>query len=62
MTSYASQYPATIDFDLEYKKFFEAFYAASDAPGAEAHEEYTKFFAEDATLIMASKKVKGRAG
>jgi len=62
MTSYASQYPATIDFDLEYKKFFETFYAASDAPGAEAHEEYTKFFTEDATLIMASKRVEGRAG
>ncbi|EDU39692.1 hypothetical protein TUN199_04044 [Pyrenophora tritici-repentis] len=61
MTSYASQYPPSIDFDPAYKKFFESFYAASDTPGAQAHDEYTKYFTEDATLIMASKKVAGRA-
>ncbi|RMZ69922.1 fungal specific transcription [Pyrenophora seminiperda CCB06] len=61
MHSYASQYPTSIDFDIAYKNFFERFYAASDAPGAEAHDQYTTFFAEDATLIMASKQVQGRA-
>ncbi|KAF2738696.1 hypothetical protein EJ04DRAFT_541124 [Polyplosphaeria fusca] len=57
MTSYASDYP-NVDFDAAYKKFFEDFYAISDTP--DAHERYTEFFTKDATLIMASKQVKGR--
>lgn len=58
--SYASEYPAGIDFDPAYKQFFEDFYAASDKPGE--HEKYADNFTDDATLIMASKTVKGRAG
>ncbi|KAB2571806.1 putative fungal specific transcription protein [Lasiodiplodia theobromae] len=57
--SYASEYPAGIDFDPAYKQFFEDFYAASDIPGQ--HEKYADNFTDDATLIMASKTVKGRA-
>lgn len=58
--SYASEYPAGIDFDPAYKKFFEDFYAVSDTP--EVHEKYAANFTDDATLIMASKTVNGRAG
>ncbi|KAI4729043.1 hypothetical protein E4T49_03235 [Aureobasidium sp. EXF-10728] len=52
------EYPAGDKFDLEYKTFFEKFYETSDTPTA--HEEYSKQFTQNATLIMASKKVQGR--
>ncbi|KAI4614449.1 hypothetical protein J4E83_007103 [Alternaria metachromatica] len=58
MSSYVSQYPPAVEFDPAYKKFFEDFYATSDA--AEAHEEYVQYFTKDATLVMASKRVEGR--
>ncbi|EON63447.1 hypothetical protein W97_02675 [Coniosporium apollinis CBS 100218] len=58
MTSYTSDYPST-DFDADFKKFFEEFYATSDTP--DAHDKYADSFTEDATLIMASKKAKGRS-
>ncbi|KAI4937392.1 uncharacterized protein J4E92_002122 [Alternaria infectoria] len=58
MSSYVSQYPPAVEFDPAYKKFFEEFYATSDA--AEAHEEYVQYFTKDATLVMASKRVVGR--
>lgn len=57
---YSSEYPANIPFDAAYKRFFEDFYAVSDTP--DAHEEYVRFFTEDATLIMASRRVVGRDG
>ncbi|KAF2267803.1 hypothetical protein CC78DRAFT_530580 [Lojkania enalia] len=57
MSPYTSEYPS-IPFDPTYRKFFEDFYATSDTP--DTHEKYTEFFTEDATLIMASKQVKGR--
>ncbi|KAF1996495.1 hypothetical protein P154DRAFT_623115 [Amniculicola lignicola CBS 123094] len=57
MTSYGSEYPPSIGFDADYKKFFEEFYATSDDPPA--HDKYVSFFTEDATLIMASKTGKG---
>jgi len=60
MNSYASQYPAAVAFDPAYTQFFERFYATSDTP--EAHEDYVKYFTQDATLIMASKKVVGPEG
>jgi hypothetical protein len=60
MSSYASEYPAGNDFDSDYKTFFEKFYETSDTPGA--HEKYSKQFTQDATLIMASRKVQGRQG
>jgi hypothetical protein len=60
MSSYTSEYPSGSDFDSEYKSFFERFYETSDTPGA--HEKYSKQFTQDATLIMASKKVQGREG
>jgi hypothetical protein len=60
MSSYVSQYPPAVEFDPAYKKFFEDFYATSDA--AEAHEEYVQYFTKDATLVMASKRVVGREG
>lgn len=59
MSTYASEYPS-VEFDAAYKKFFEQFYATSDTP--EAHEKYIENFTSDATLIMASKKVKGSDG
>jgi len=59
MSSYASEYP-DVDIDPAIKKFFEEFYAISDTP--DAHEKYAQQFTEDATLIMASKKVKGSSG
>ncbi|KAI4749295.1 hypothetical protein E4T50_00479 [Aureobasidium sp. EXF-12298] len=52
------EYPAGDKFDPEYKTFFEKFYETSDTPTA--HEEYSKQFTQDATLIMASKNVQGR--
>lgn len=59
MTSYASDYPQ-VEIDADVKKFFEEFYQTSDTAGA--HEKYADAFTPDATLIMASKKVKGRDG
>ncbi|KAF1924534.1 uncharacterized protein M421DRAFT_424670 [Didymella exigua CBS 183.55] len=56
MSTYASEYPS-VEFDSAYEKFFEKFYATSDTP--DAHEKYIENFTSDATLIMASKKVKG---
>ncbi|KER00749.1 hypothetical protein AUEXF2481DRAFT_645 [Aureobasidium subglaciale EXF-2481] len=58
MSSYTSEYPADDEFDPAYKAFFESFYETSDTP--DAHERYSKQFTQDATLIMASKKVQGR--
>lgn len=60
MSSYTSEYPSGNDFDSEYKTFFEKFYETSDSPSA--HEEYSKQFTQDATLIMPAKKVQGREG
>ena len=59
MSAYASEYPS-VEFDAAYKRFFEEFYATSDTP--DAHEKYIENFTKDATLIMASKKVKGSDG
>ncbi|KAF3047900.1 hypothetical protein E8E11_000166 [Didymella keratinophila] len=56
MSAYASEYPS-VEFDSAYKEFFEQFYVTSDTP--DAHEKYVENFTNDATLIMASKKVKG---
>lgn len=59
MSQYQSIYP-TGEFDPAYKHFFEQFYKISDTP--DAHELYSKQFTQDATLVMASKTVKGRDG
>ena len=59
MSNYKSEVPK-LELDPDFKHFFEDFYATSDTP--EAHEHYVKYFTEDATLIMASKKVKGSDG
>jgi hypothetical protein len=59
MTSYASSYPS-IPFDPAYKQFFENFYSISDDPTA--HDKYAEQFTPDATVVMASKRVKGTAG
>lgn len=58
MTSYASDYP-DLSFDPAYKKYFEDFYATTDTP--DAHEKYVEFFTPDATVVVASKRVKGKA-
>ncbi|KAJ9629659.1 hypothetical protein H2203_002040 [Taxawa tesnikishii (nom. ined.)] len=58
MSLYASDYPRDVQFDAEFKAFFENFYKLSDTPGA--NEEYAAQFTENATLIMASNKVVGR--
>jgi hypothetical protein len=43
-----------------YLDFFTRFYATSD--DAAAHEEYTRYFAEDAKLTLASNSFQGRDG
>jgi hypothetical protein len=58
MHNYKSE--TQLDLDPDFRTFFEDFYATSDTP--EAHEHYVKYFTEDATVIMASKKVKGSDG
>ncbi|GME31766.1 uncharacterized protein K452DRAFT_254041 [Neofusicoccum parvum] len=55
--SYASEYPAGVDFDPEYKKFFEDFYKTSDTP--DVHDDYVQNFTKTATLIRASHPAKG---
>ena len=59
MSQYYSQYP-DVPVDAALKKYFEEFYKTSDTPGAD--EKYANSFTEDATLIMASKIVRGRSG
>ncbi|KAF1360867.1 hypothetical protein EJ07DRAFT_154782 [Lizonia empirigonia] len=56
MSAYASEYPS-VEFDAAYKQFFEEFYATSDTP--DAHDKYVENFTKNATLVMASKRVKG---
>lgn len=58
--SYASEYPAGVDFDPEYKKFFEDFYKTSDTP--DVHDDYVQNFTKTATLIRASHPAKGHDG
>jgi hypothetical protein len=58
MSTYRSE--TQLDLDPDFKSFFQDFYATSDTP--EAHEHYAKYFTDDATLIMASKKVVGAEG
>lgn len=41
-------------------RFFDKFYKISDTP--EAHEDYCRMFAPDATFILASKTSTGRDG
>lgn len=59
MSAYASEYPS-VEFDAAYKQFFEEFYATSDTP--DAHEKYVENFTKNATLVMASKRVRGSDG
>jgi len=56
MSFYVSEYPS-IDVDPALKRFYEDFYLISDTP--DSHEKYVQQFTKDATLIMASKTVKG---
>ncbi|KAH3909308.1 hypothetical protein HBH56_162830 [Parastagonospora nodorum] len=56
MSQYHFETPK-LDLDPNFKTFFQDFYATSDTP--DAHEHYAKYFTDDATLIMASKKVEG---
>jgi hypothetical protein len=58
--AYQSSYPTEIVVDPEVVRFFETFYKISDTPGA--LDEYVDLFTEDATLILASKKVSGHQG
>ncbi|KAI9658893.1 MAG: hypothetical protein M1821_001853 [Bathelium mastoideum] len=57
MSTYAVEVPNDVQFDPQFRGFFEEFYAISDTPGA--HEKYADQFTSDATVIMASKKVQG---
>ncbi|KAH8602257.1 hypothetical protein B0O99DRAFT_561587 [Bisporella sp. PMI_857] len=57
-SQYKSQYPSDVTIDPGIVQFFEQFYEASDTPGE--HENYVENFTADATLILASKKSKGR--
>jgi hypothetical protein len=59
MSAYASEYPL-VEFDVAYRKFFEDFYSVSDTP--DAHDKYAEYFTKDATLVMASKTVRGSDG
>ena len=42
------------------QEWFRAFYATSD--DGSAHQKYTTFFTQDATLIMGDQRAVGRAG
>ena len=59
-SQYTSDYPEGVPLSPQYKDFFENFYRISDT--ADAHEHYAQQFADDATLIMASKTARGRDG
>ncbi|KAF1816407.1 hypothetical protein P152DRAFT_454676 [Eremomyces bilateralis CBS 781.70] len=48
---------APVSFDESFQAFFENFYRISDDPTA--NNEYVKQFTENATLIMASKRLTG---
>lgn len=50
--------PLLMEANME--EWFKAFYATSD--DGSAHQKYTTFFTQDATLIMGDKKAVGRAG
>jgi hypothetical protein len=58
MANYMSE--TQLDLDPDFKSFFQDFYATSDTPAA--HEHYVKYFTDDATLIMASRKAQGSEG
>jgi len=59
-STYHAELPSlTIDPDIP--KFFEKFYATSDNPSEQAHEEYARSFTDHAPVIMAAKKVQGYA-
>jgi hypothetical protein len=58
MSNYMSE--TQLDLDPDFKSFFQDFYATSDTP--DAHEHYAKHFTDDATMILASKKVQGFKG
>ena len=60
MSFYVAEIPDGVFFDPEYRKFLKDFYATSDIPGA--HEKYANQFTLDATVIMASHRVKGTTG
>jgi hypothetical protein len=59
MSPYASEYP-DVNVNPAIREFFEQFYKTSDTP--DAHQQYADSFTENATLVMASKTVKGRTG
>jgi hypothetical protein len=59
-SQYNSEYPAVVDFDDAFKEFISEFYRISDTP--DAHETYAQQYTDDATLVMASKKVVGVEG
>lgn len=58
--SYASEYPAGLEFDAQFKHFFEQFYSTSDTP--DVHDEYAQNFTKTATLIRASQPANGQNG
>lgn len=58
-SKYRSDYPS-LPLDPTIPKFFETFYEKSDMP--DAHERYVDAFTDDAVMIMASKKARGREG
>lgn len=59
-SQYISELPASIPIDPSIPQFFQTFYQISDTP--DAHDQYAASFTDDATLIMASKKAKGKEG
>jgi hypothetical protein len=58
--SYAKICPSDVSMNEDIIQFFETFYQVSDT--AEAHEQYTNMFTDDATFILASKTSNGSAG
>ena len=58
-SQYIPELPS-IPIDPSIPQFFETFYQISDTP--DAHDRYVEFFTDNATLIMASKKVVGKEG
>lgn len=59
MSTYKGALPDQVKVDRRLPEFFERFYAVSDNPSEESHEEYANSVTKDGTLIMGIKEATG---
>ncbi len=59
MSTYKGALPQQVEYDRKLPEFFERFYAVSDDPSDDAHEQYARSLTDDATLIMGIKEAQG---